>query len=550
MAKNIAAVLLAAWGAAGVTLADDMVLFNGRIVTVNESFDVVEALAISGDRIVAAGTRTDVEGAVAADAARIDLEGRTVIPGLIDNHVHAVRGSRQWHRDARLDGITRRTDALDHIAARAGDLGADEWVIVSGGFTPNQFLDDSAPFTRAELDSAAPDNPVLVQVLFGLGYANSRAFEEIEIFEDTDIEWLTIANDIDLDAQSRPTGTVRAAALARMQAKVAEPDAAEARARIEQLAADYNRVGLTSVLDASGSEMPIEYYRAFRDLDGEGRLNLRLFHLYTPVSYQPGDTATFAAELDSLPRFEDSEHLQRVGLGERLYSPVHDSMQLPAASAPEHLQAFSDLARQAAEGGWHLHQHATHIGSIRQHLDVFEAIDAKTPLAGLRWTFAHADGIDREAMDRARALGMMVATHSRRVISGSRFAHPLPLLAFGNPPLADLQASGIRWGLGTDTNVVNQYNPFVTLWWAVTGRALNGDKLTDQTVTREQALVAHTRSNAWFVFREDDLGSLEPGKFADLVVLDRDYLTIPEDEIRRIGALATMVGGRWVHSEL
>ena len=141
---------------------------------------------------------------------------------------------------------------------------------------------------------------------------------------------------------------------------------------------------------------------------------------------------------------------------------------------------------------------------------------------------------------------MGIASHSRRLISGNSFSHPLPMLAFGNPPLRTLQDSGITWGLGTDTTVVNQSNPFYTLWWAVSGQAMNGDQLTDQTVTREEALVAHTRSNAWLAFREQDLGSLEPGKLADLLVLDRDYLNVPQVEIRAIRPLITMVGGRVV----
>ncbi|WP_078119828.1 amidohydrolase [Thiosocius teredinicola] len=531
--------------------APDTILYNGKILTVDADFSTRQALAIESDRISATGTDEDVLALADAQTRKIDLQGRTVIPGLIDNHVHIVRGARQWTRDVRLTGVLTRAEAKRLIAERAEKLGDGEWVLVLGGFTPEQFSDDRKPFTREELDEVAPNNPVFMQVLFGMGYANSQAFRAIDIDEDTEIAWLEIANDIDLDANERPTGTVRGAAMNRMLAKVAEPDLAEAKERALGNMRDLHAMGVTSVLDAAGGTgLDLSLYEPYVELEKEGKLKLRLFNLYSPAVMEPGKTGGLDQELSALPFMEDSNWLQRTGVGERLYNPIHDSMLQPAANGPQHKQAFADLAKQVAAKRLHLHQHATHPRSMKQHLDAFEAIDKQYSLKELRWVFAHADGIDPEILPRAKALGMGIASHSRRLISGKSFSHPLAMLAFGNPPLKTIQASGITWGLGTDTMVVNQSNPFYTLWWAVSGRAMNGDQLTDETVTREQALIAHTRSNAWLVFREDELGSLEPGKFADLLVLDRDYLTVPEVEIRRIKPLLTMVGGEIVYGEL
>ena len=305
-------------------------------------------------------------------------------------------------------------------------------------------------------------------------------------------------------------------------------------------------MGLTSVIDAAGSGLTMDFYDAFDALARDGKLTLRIFSLFSPPAYEPGEEGALAAELDALEFFQASDFFQRIGVGERLYNPIHDSMLQPAASTAEHRRTFANLARQVAERGRSLQQHATHPASMTQHLDVYESIAADHPIEDLRWAFHHADGGDAAIIERARALGMGFAVHSRRVISGNSFSHPLPMLAFGNPSLRTLQDSGVRWGLGTDTMVVNQSNPFYTLWWAVTGRAMNGDRLTEDTVTREEALIAHTRANAWFAFREDDLGSLEVGKLADFLVLDRDYLGIPADEIRRIRPVMTVVGGQIV----
>ena len=526
----------------------DTVLYNGKVLTVDDRFSIQQALAIRADRIAATGPDAEILALAGEGTRKIDLQGRTVIPGLIDNHVHIIRGSRQWNRDVRLTGIHSRAEAKRLIAERARQLGNGEWVLVLGGFTTEQFSDDSSPFTRAELDEVAPDNPVFMQVLFGMGYANTQAFRAIGIEEDTDIAWLEIANDIDLDDEEQPTGTVRGAAMRRMLAEVAEPDMQQAKDRALGNMRDLHAMGVTSVLDAAGGTgLDLSLYQPYAELAAEGRLKLRVFHLYSPAVMEPDRTDGLEKELATLRFMEDNDWFARIGVGERLYNPVHDSMLQPAASGPQHRKAFAELARQVAAQRRHLHQHATHPDSMQQHLDAFEAINEAHPLQELRWVFAHADGIDPEILPRAKALGMGIASHSRRLITGKSFSHPLAMLAFGNPPLKTIQASGITWGLGSDTMVVNQSNPFYTMWWAVSGRAMNGDKLTDETVTRKQALVAHTRSNAWMVFREDQLGSLEPGKFADLLVLDKDYLTVPEIEIRRIKPLLTMVGGEIVH---
>ena len=531
----------------GLAAGADTVLLNGRILTADWDFSVHQALAIKGGRILAVGTNDEIHEYLHQGTKVIELGEKTVIPGLIDNHAHIVRGSRQWQRDVRLTGVHSRAEAKRRIAARAKKLGEGEWVLVMGGFTPQQFDDDKSVFTRQELDEIAPQNPVFMQLLFGTGFANTQAFRAIGIQEDTEIAWLEIANDIDLDEEEQPTGVVRGAAMRRMLARITEPNPYQARERALSMVDDLHAMGLTSVIDAAGSGLTLNFYDAFEYLDREGRLTLRIFSLYSPPAYEPGQEGALTGELKKLAFFQDSDFFQRVGVGERLYNPIHDSMLQPAASSPEHKLTFANLARQVAAQGYSLQQHATHPASMKQHLETYENINETYPLKGKRWAFHHADGIDKEVIERARALGMGVASHSRRLISGNSFSHPLPMLAFGNPPLRMLQDSGITWGLGTDTTVVNQSNPFYTLWWAVSGQAMNGDQLTTETVTREAALVAHTRSNAWLAFRDKDLGSLEPGKLADLLVLDRDYLTVPQAEIRAIKPLITMVGGQIVY---
>jgi predicted amidohydrolase YtcJ len=224
------------------------------------------------------------------------------------------------------------------------------------------------------------------------------------------------------------------------------------------------------------------------------------------------------------------------GLGEHVYLPFFD---LPNQSGPwskEIIDEYMKLATAAARGGWHIHEHTMSNHSVSDLLDRFETLDATVPLANLRWTLAHVYDISPENIARAKALGLTLAVHGVAMHGGVKM------------PLRKIQDSGIIFGLGTDATIVSHYQPFVTLGWAVSGLDIAGNRVLDETLTREEALIAHTRSNAYLFFQDDELGSLEVGKQADLVVLDRDYMTVPTEEMKEIRATMTIVGGRVVYS--
>ena len=185
--------------------------------------------------------------------------------------------------------------------------------------------------------------------------------------------------------------------------------------------------------------------------------------------------------------------------------------------------------------------------TVEAQLQQIEQIATEMPMRHLRWAFIHMEQVTPSQIDRMRNLGMYIAVHPRTIISGESFKRDHGDRAYSMPPLKAIQDSGIQWGFGTDAFEVNQYRPFTTLWWAVTGKMVGGKVVNHQPISREDALIAHTRKNAYFFFRENDLGSIQPGKLADLVVIDRDYLTVPEDEIKEIESVMTIVGGRVVY---
>jgi predicted amidohydrolase YtcJ len=205
------------------------------------------------------------------------------------------------------------------------------------------------------------------------------------------------------------------------------------------------------------------------------------------------------------------------------------------------------IAHAVAEGGMFLNAHVEMENAIDAYLAEYEALNKVEPIKGLRWAFSHLDQVTEAQLERMKRLGMYAGLHSRPLIQGALMHEVHGERAWDMPPFRRVQESGIVWGLGSDATAVTTSNPFYTLWFAVTGRMIGGRKVNRQTVTRAQALIAHTRSNAYFLFQEDNLGSIQPGKYADLVVLDRDYFAVSADQIKEIKPLMTMVGGKIVY---
>jgi predicted amidohydrolase YtcJ len=502
--------------------AADVVLVGGKILTVDTDFSVVAALAIEDGRIVAVGTDDDVRRYVGAATEVIQLGGATVVPGLIDNHFHFARAVQRWHLQARLDGIDSRREALRILADKAAASPEGQWVMVQGGWSPQQFADAPGGFTLAELDAAAPRNPLFVQQGYSVVYANSLALRAVGLDPK--------------DGAQRP-----AAGLATFQPpygafieRIPRTTPEQFEENLTDFMRTLNGVGLTGVYSLGrGPEGESERIEA-RALSTD--LPLRIWETLTFEATDPvaADAAVELIERSSPNTFRDDFGV--FGLGEHVYLPFFD---LPNQNGPwptPVMDEYEKLAAAAARGGWHIHEHAMTDWSVADLLDRFERLNRAHPLTDLRWTLAHVYDISPANIARAKALGLTLAVHGVAMHGGGV-----------KMPLRAIQDSGIVWGLGTDATIVSHYQPFVTLGWVVSGLDLAGRRVLDETVTREEALIAHTRSNAELFFQEDALGSLEVGKHADLVVLDRDYLTVPAAEIKAIRPTLTMVGGRVVY---
>ena len=541
---RIAAFVAAAVCGAAFAAAPDTVLLNGKIVTVDGRFTVAQALAVKDGRIVAVGRSAEIAKLAGAGARKIDLRGRTVIPGLIDNHAHWVRAAE--HDELRFDGVTLRRRALDMLAARVRAARPGEWIVTLGGWSEEQFTDDARGFPLEELDRIAPGNPVVIQAVYRHSYLNTAALKAAGIDAGTPDPR---GGKIEKDAGGKLSGVISGAggvAFVATKIPLYEKDAWLANTR--KLVRELNSMGITAWLDAGGRGMGERHYEPYRYLAERGELNARVFWTTIRQPATPQEVDQLLPEIAQQKPFQGSDYFGNVGWGESVYGPVTTQLlRKDSNKKPEDIAQMRRVAEAIAGRGLYLNSHVEMSDVIELFLNEYAAINRVHPIRGLRWSFSHLDQVTDAQLERMKNLGMTAQIHSRPLIQGALMHKEHGARAWDMPPFRRVQDSGIRWGLGSDATAVTTSNPFYTLGFAVTGRMIGGRQVNRQSVTREEALIAHTRGNAFIIFQEANLGSLAPGKYADLLVLDRDYLTVPAGQIKDIRPLITMVGGRIVY---
>lgn len=520
----------------------DQILFNGKIVTVDDQFRIAQAVAIKGDRILTVGNNIDIQQLRGPDTKMIDLRHKTVIPGLIDNHAHFVRAPE--HDELRLDNVTSRKQALAMIRRRVQQSHPGEWIVTIGGWSSDQFIDDPRGFPLAELDQIAPNNPVVIQEVYWRSFLNTAALKELKLTESTpDPRGGKILKGSD----GKLTGVVDGAGgVAFIAAKLPLPNPEEWRSNVLKVVSEINAMGLTAWYDAGGRGMTDQHYLPYEQLAKEQKLNARVFWSTIRQPMTVAEVDSVVAEIARQKPFQGNDYFSNIGWGETTYGPFTTSLTRNDFQVrSEDLAQVRRITDALADRGLMLNNHVEMTNAIDALLDEYEVLNRRKPIKGYRWVFSHLDQVTLEELRRMQRLGMYAGIHSRPLIQGAVMHQVHGDGAWDMPPFKRVQDSGIIWGLGSDATAVTTSNPFYSLYFATTGRMINGKKVNHQSITREEALIAHTRSNAYFLFQEDNLGSIQAGKYADLLVLDRDYLTIPLEKIKDIKPLATMVGGKF-----
>jgi predicted amidohydrolase YtcJ len=514
-----AAVLLVVAGLSARQSAPDLILFNGKIITVDERFTIAQAVAVRDSQIAAVGTNQEITRLAGPATRRIDLRGRSVVPGLIDNHMHVLRYGTTWKYEVRWDGVETRREALELLRARTRTAKPGDWIYILGGWALEQFSDDPKPFTRAELDRVAPDHPVFLQASYFEAFLNSRAVQLLGV--------------------NAPDGHVDEDGFRPLVNKLPVAADGDIEASMSGMISDLNRSGLTAVGSAGCEADQLARYRRWAD---ESRLNIRVFCITTP-----GGGADLASRVPQMRVFYGDAFVDHVAFGENFGALSDPMFRHRETTRPEDLAQWRRIVTEVAKARLPLHVHTNFTETIDQFLDQIEAVNKEYPIRNLRWVLAHFNQPNAAQLERMKKLGMYAAVHPWAVINGGINLRQFGDAALDMAPLATIQASGITWGFGSDGSRANQILPFETLGWAVTGKMVGGKTVLRQPISREDALIAHTRKNAYFVFQENNLGSIQPGKLADLVVIDRDYLTIPADQIKDIKPTMTIVNGRIVY---
>ena len=527
----------------------DLILFNGKIITVNDTFAIAQAVAVRGARIIAVGSNADVTRLAGPNTQRIDLRGKSMVPGFIDNHAHFQEEGAYWTMELRFDGVDTRKRMLELIAAKAKATPNGGWVYNLGGWSPDQFTDDKREFTREELDKVAPNNPVFLQFTRWAQYLNSKAVEQLGLDKMTE-PW------IERDASGRATGITRVAGrnilfnkagfLKTENGGKAELPMEVIKNNQKAMLRDFAMVGLT----ASGGQCLWEdLYRQFQR-EGTASMRFFCFRTVTAGGRGAGVLDQQIAEVAKLRYHDGDEWMDNSNYGERFPGGGGGDVLAPGPepiASQEAWDTWGRFALAAAKAGAPAQLHTVTEHAIDAQLDQLERISKQVDLRPLRWAFMHMEAVTPAQVERMKKLNMFLAINPREIASGGLLHRIQGDKAFGMPPLKEIQDSGIMWGLGTDAFEVNQFRPFQALYWAVTGKMVGGTVVNTHTISREAALIAHTRSNAYLFFRENDLGSIQPGRFADLVVTDKDYLTVPAEQIKDIKSVMTIVGGRIVY---
>ncbi|MEP7352206.1 MAG: amidohydrolase [Acidobacteriota bacterium] len=513
--------------------APDTVLVNGKILTVDAQFSTHQALAIREGKIIALGTTAQMRALAAAATRVIDLGGRTVIPGLIDSHMHAIRAALSFSTEVNWIGARSLPEALGRLTAAAREKPAGAWLIIAGGWTADQFKELRAP-TQAELEAAAPNNPVYVQLGYAWAILNAAGYRTLNIRAESD---LASGGKYELDKQGKLTGAVTGpqSAIIALFDKLPKPTPAQQIEGTKLFFKELNRLGLTGVVDPGGNNLFPADYQAIQSVWRDRQLSVRVAYALN------GQTAGKEFEelqdlTQMLPMGFGDAMLHFNGIGERITWAINNNDH-PNATVKE---KFQQIARWAAGRGMALTIHWPNDSSVGQLLDIFEQVNREFPIAKLRWSIAHLGDATEVDMRRMKALGVGWTVQDGSYFSG----------VGGMPPVNTAKRLGIAVGAGTDAHRVMSYNPFTALQWFLDGKTVSGAAVRQgaERASREDALRLYTIGSAWFSFDDASRGSLEVGKLADLAVLSKDYMTLPVDQVGTIESVLTMVGGKVVYS--
>ena len=534
-------------------MSAEIILHNAKIAT-NNVPSFVEAVAISNGRVTATGGNEEILRLSGPTTRVINGRGRTVIPGLNDSHMHPIRGGLNYNLELRWDGVPSLADALRMLKDQAARTPATQWVRVIGGWTEFQFAERRMP-TLDEINAAAPDTPVFVMHLYDRALLNGAALRTLGYDKNApDFP----AGEVQRDHHGNPTGLL----IAKPNANILYSTLAKSPklSREDQLNSsrlffrELNRFGITSVIDAGGGFQNYpDDYGVVNELHRNGELSIRL--AYNLFTQKPKQELRDFQSWTKMTKPGDGDDFYRVnGAGEMLVFSAADFEDF-LVPRPDMLPVMESelkaVIRHLVENRWPFRLHATYNETIERALNVYEEVNREIPFDGLHWFFDHCETISDRNIERVKALGGGIAVQNRMAFQGEYFVERYGARqAKRTPPIRRMLESGVPVGAGTDATRVSSYNPYLSLYWLITGKTIGGLGLypEENRLNRDEALKLYTMGSSWFSTEDGRKGALAPGQLADLAVLSDDYFSVPEEEIKHLESVLTIVGGKIVYA--
>jgi predicted amidohydrolase YtcJ len=537
----------------------DLIIYNAKVATMSKPGEFKQAVAVTKGIITAVGTSAMILAEYkSATTVVIDAKGKTVIPGLNDSHMHIIREGLNYNAELRWDGVKTLKRAMEMLKEQAQRTPDGIWIKVVGGWNEYQFEEKRQP-TIDEINAAVPDKPVFISYLYGKAFVNKKGLEVLSYTKDTKFE----GSLVELDDKGNPTGMLYAKATPKaIYTTLALTTKLSHEERLNSTLQYYhelNRFGLTSAIDAGGGgqNYPDDYGVAL-ELAKQGKLTIRTaYYLFAQVKgreYQDYEKWIAATHLKKNDNMFMKNGYTAEGAGENLVASAADFenfLEPRIVLSDEMENDLEPVIRLLVKNHWPFRIHATYGESIDRMLAIFEKVNKEIPFNGLRWFFDHAETITEPEMLRVKKLGGGIAVQFRMFYQGELYQKMYGEPDHQLPPIKKMLELKIPVGLGTDATRISTFNPWMSLYWAITGKTIGGYQFwpVQDILSRFTALQLYTTGSAWFSGEEKVKGRIIKDQYADLVILSDDYFTVPVEAVKNIHALVSIVNGKVVYAE-
>ena len=518
----------------------DLVISNAQILQPNQTF--VNAIAIKSDKVLALGSDHEMQQFIGPNTNKINAKGHVILPGLIDSHIHAIRAGLSFQSEVSWNGVTSSEQAIDRIKQAVAQKPKEAWIIIAGGWVPEQFQNGILP-TKEQLLKAAGQHPLYIQKLYSSVFLSPRGLDTLGLSSNSE---LLSRLEVELDDRGDATGwmTGSARTISEVFDFLPHPSIGEQYASTKLFFKELNRFGITGVLDPGGYNFPLQSYQSLWRLHREKNLSIRVaYSLSAPR--RNSELADFKKMIQEIPK--NNDFLQWNGIGENVTWGMYNN-ESPTVSDQLQLQ---EVLEWAAKEKITVTLHWNNNESVSKLLDVIERVQVKYTIQGLHWSIAHLNNLDETSLDRMKKnhLGWLVQ-------NALYFQAKTFVIKYGrevlktSPNVRRAINTELPIGFGTDAHRVMGFNPFVAIEWFVRGESIDkaSSRESEQLLTPFEAVHFYSKGSSYFLPDGNLRGELSVGKYADLAILNQNIFTIPTHQIHLTVSELTVVGGKIVYA--